>query len=451
MPARMALFTAQMIDSETRLSDLPTELVTEILYLQCLTFQLASDQITTGGQDGLWAAVDSKQAMDEAESLVSASKSFLKDGISATKWWEDSQPSNIQANAKALVELLVEQSRPLNSQGFYSARALSEILQMATEGHGLTSTMEDVIVKPEDLKTKPASIPLVAAFLTGFGESLQASKRVNLFVNKLVSECAALKMSEDEKQTQNVSRILVLLTLCAKVYEGRDLPVANQRIVFAVKQVLAWTEEPERLGPALAAEICRVLAQLLPSMKDVYGSYWEQTLQFCVGALELISKQSSNDALSLIYSSLKLLRVLDTMPDPNDDLQDAIKEFGSKRSKALIELLKLPRENHSQALDFVDGMVCREVDKIPLRDIPELDDIYSSIASESREIQKAAFILLHGALPLQQEQASVDMLLDKIGTSPLYRMPQKNILLIQDYRRAPPRRATIFTARCANT
>ena len=96
-------------------------------------------------------------------------------------------------------------------------------------------------------------------------------------------------------------------------------------------------------------------------------------------------------------------------------MQDALRESASKRSKSLIELLKLPRGASSQPLEIVDAMLCREVEKVSIKNLKDVSDIYELVASESQDIQTAAFDLLHRALPAMQEQRSIDTVLDKTG------------------------------------
>ena len=110
------------------------------------------------------------------------------------------------------------------------------------------------------------------------------------------------------------------------------------------------------------------------------------------------------------------------MQEPNDDLKAALKEVPDTKTAGLIKLLQLDRESSSQPLTIVDGVLCREVDKISTRFLPELSELFPLIASESRDIQTASFNLLHRALPEQQEQQAVDLLLDKKGKSTAIRV-----------------------------
>ncbi|KAH6971593.1 hypothetical protein BKA56DRAFT_677691 [Ilyonectria sp. MPI-CAGE-AT-0026] len=415
IPMRMALYVCQLSESKLLLSQLPKPFQVELLYLQCLTVQLVSDQITCMEENRLWKTVGHSEASSQAEGFVSSMRHVLSTLTSEVKTWDDSVVHD-------LVNLLMEHSKELTPRGLYSARALGELFQSLTEA-GVAPHLEESFLKPEVLKISPATVFLASALITGFGETLQPSKPANNFANRVISEVAGAT-----PQGAKTLMTLVLLSTCAQVYELGELPVANNRIVFAVRQITSWLDEPESLSAPLCAEICRSLTYLLPCMKDVYGSYWEKTIGFCISLWNRANDYKLDQALPFIHASLKLFKTLESLQEPNDDLVDVIKEYASAKPRSLIELLRLSRYATSQPLEIVDAMLCREVDKIPLRHISDLSDIFGLVASESRDIQTAAFNLLHKAIPAQQEQRSVDVLLDKTDA----RLPDELLSLLLD-------------------
>lgn len=381
---------------------MPEQFQIELLFLQCITIQLASDQITLMTKNGLWESLDSAEDLSEAEELVSSSREFINTSIVR----EFEEPSLLAQ----LMDLMMVEAKALTPRGLYSSRALSDLIQATVEAYGLGATLEAKLLKNETLKSAPDTVLVAAAIITGLGEASQSSKAMNNFCNRLVSDVAGAS-PDNEKALMT----LVLVTLCSQVYETGELPVANNRIVFAVRQVTSWLDEADDLPASFSAEVCRTLAQLLPCMKDVYGSYWEKTAQFCISLWNRAERDPLSEALPYIHASMKLVRALEALPEPNDDLEDALKEVSEPKAKGIIKLLQLDRENASRTQEIVDAMICREVDKISTRFVPDLSDIFPLIASESRDIQTASFNLLHRALPEQQEQQSVDLLLDKKG------------------------------------
>ncbi|KAI9152149.1 E3 ubiquitin-protein ligase listerin [Paramyrothecium foliicola] len=423
IPARMALYTSRLLGTSLDTTKLPQQFQVELLYLQCITVQLLTDQITSMSVNGLWQTLEEAGASEEVEEVISSLRRFINDTVSTTTWWTNESGHVENAVVRSLTEMLTAQARELNVRGLYSARAFAEIVQSVAEKHGASSSLEEKYLTTEVLKANPNTVLYASALITGLGETLLASKAASNFCNRLVSDVAGASAASEKTPI-----ILVLLTLTAQIYETGELPVANNRIVFAVRQIISWLEEPEKLSAALSAEICRVLTQLLPCMKDVYGSYWEKALQFCTHLWTTAGKHDLVEALPFIHASLKLAKTLESIPEPNDDLDEALKEFAGTKPQALIELLNLPREFNSQPLEIVDSMLCREVEKIPVRYITDLSDIYGLVSSESSDIQTAAFTLLHKAIPAQQEQKSVDIMLDKTDA----RLPDELLSLLVD-------------------
>lgn len=423
VPARMAIYLSLLTAEGIDLSKLPSQFLVELLYLQCITVQLISDQITLRDTNGLFSNLDGEESMREADTVITSLRSFLNRYTAAKDWWVASKDSSETEMIRELATLLVQQSKSLSPSAVYSARALSELLQSTAEAQGLSSSLEEHFVKSEYLKSTPDTVLVSAAILAGLGEPLQASKQINNFCNRLVSDVAGAAV--DGERTKS---ILSLLTLCSRLYESGELPVANNRIVFAVRQITSWFEDPQLLDAQISTEICRSLASLLPCIKDVYGPHWEKTINFCLDTWRNGSESELDNLLPLVHASLKLARVVETISEPNDDLEDALRDLASDKPAALAQLLKLLRDVNAPAAEIVTRVLSREVAKIPVRQIPDLGDIYPLVASESRDIQTAAFGLLHRAIPVQQEQASVDVLLDKTDA----RLPDELLSLLLD-------------------
>ena len=406
----MALYNCELLSAMPEGVKLPTQFHVELLYLQCLSVQLASDQITSMSHDGLWTVLEDGDETSQVEELVTSSRSLLNNFLLQATHWDAATGDGVSGIVRGLVELTMKEASELTARGVYSARALAELLQALSEVHGVSSGLEETFLKSETLKAKPDTALLAAGLIAGLGDSLQSSKAISNFCNRLISDVAGLSPGSDKTMAT-----LVLLTLCAQVYELGELPVANNRLVFAAKQLTAWTEDIDELDADICAEICRTLGRILPCMKDVYGSYWEKTMQFCVGLWERAGQHVLSEALPFLHASLKLYKTLESIQEPNDDLQDALRDFATAKSNGLVELLKLPREETSQPLEIVDAMLCREIEKLPIIRIPEPTDLFPLVASESREIQTAAYTMLHKKIPAQQEQQSIDVLLDKTG------------------------------------
>ncbi|OHE97290.1 hypothetical protein CORC01_07345 [Colletotrichum orchidophilum] len=426
VPARMASYTSKLLSSDISVSNLPESFQVELLYLLCVSVQMVSDQITLMDENKLFLNLEMGDALTSAESFVSSTRLTINAIAEEAQGWRDGSEAGSTKLVNGLIAIMTQETKELTPLGVYSARALSDVFQTLAEKHGFPVAGDEKINQLATFKATPPTILAATAVFAGFGESLESSKAVNNLCNRLVSDIAGA--SVEPERVEKTLLVLVLLNACLQVYEVGEVPVANNRIVFAVRQITSWMDDIPSLTPALSTEICRSLQRLLPSMKDVYGSYWEKTIEFSTALWARASDDRLDDSLSYIHASLKLLTTLETLSEPNDDLVDALKEFAETKSLSLIELLKLDREKSTQPLEIVDALICRQVNKIPLKHITDLSDLYGLIAADSRSIQTAAFNLLHFALPARQEELSVNVLLDKTDA----RLPDELLSLLLD-------------------
>ncbi|KAL0930445.1 RING zinc finger [Colletotrichum truncatum] len=426
IPARMAAYTSKLLSSDISVSTLPESFQVELLYLLCVSIQMISDQITLTDENRLFLNLNAGDALAAAEDFVSSTRVTINAIVDEAKGWREGSEAGSTKLVNGLIAIMTQETKDLTPLGLYSSRALSELLQTLTEKHGFPAAGDEKIAQLATLRATPQTILSATAVLTGFGESLESSKAINNLCNRLVSDVAGASI-EPEK-AEKALMILVLLNACLQIYEVGEVPVANNRIVFAVRQITSWLDDTLNLTPALSAEICRVLQRLLPPIKDVYGPHWEKTIEFSTALWAKASDDRLDASLPYIHTSLKLMTALETLSEPNDDLEDALKEFAETKSLSLIELLKLTREKSTQPLEIVDAIICRQVKKIPLKHISDLSDLYGLIAADSRSIQTAAFNILHHALPARQEELSVNVLLEKTDA----RLPDELVSLLLD-------------------
>ncbi|RDA96293.1 hypothetical protein CP533_1626 [Ophiocordyceps camponoti-saundersi (nom. inval.)] len=419
VPVRMALYTQAVLDSTSSEIHLPPQVHIELLHLHCLTVQLASDQLATLENEGLWKTMDD-DAITQAEELITLSRSMMREMITKAKGWTDASEDDPSIVSLGLLDLSLKQAAELTPRGAHHSRVISELVQMFTELHGAPTDLEKAYLNTGMLKVSTETVLPVAGLLTGFGASLRSSRAASNFCNRLISDVADSSPDNDHSRMT-----MVLLTLCAEAYDTGELPVANNRIVFAVRQITSWTDDSE-LDAGICADICRLLSQLLPCMKDVYGSYWEKTSRFCVDLWNRAGQYRLVDALPFLYASLKLFKLLEGLSDPNDDLPDALRDIATAKCNGLLELMNLPREENSKPLEIVDRLLCQEVEAIPVAQLPPATDLFHHVASASRNIQMTAFKLLHKKIPAEQEEQSVNVLLDKTDA----RLPDELLSLL---------------------
>ncbi|KAH9908547.1 hypothetical protein F4778DRAFT_717592 [Xylariomycetidae sp. FL2044] len=423
IPGRMALYTVRLLEPEFGFERLDIRTRASVVVPMLLTAELASDQQAVLSNYKLWATVARDAGQDDAEDLIDSGQKFVNRLAEDPGGWRYGSESDLSSLVHEVLQTLLEGSKSLTPASFYYARALNRILQALAERHGFPSSGEQWLQNLDILKASPSTVLPAVAILSGIGEALSASRTVNTFCNRLVSDIAGADVHQEKTLTT-----LVLLNTCMELYDVGELPVANNRLVFAVRQISTWLESPEDLDYRFSAEICRCLQRLLPSIKDVYGSYWERAIDFCIYLWTKKVIQSLDCRIPEIHASLRLMSTLQSLDDTNDDLVEILESSAERRSQAMIELLQLPREVDNTPLMIVDTIICRQVEKLPLNHIKDHSDIYGLVASRFSAIQTAAFIFLSKALPAAQEHANVDALVDKKDAQ----LPDELISLLLD-------------------
>ncbi|KAI1386605.1 uncharacterized protein F4822DRAFT_321485 [Hypoxylon trugodes] len=408
IPERMGLYLTHLLSSGFQTNALPHQTQVEIVICLCLTTGLVSDQLTDETEDKILDSRFSVETTLDRRTLLAPTRRVIIDIADKAEGWRDGTGAKASRVMHDVIRILLDESRSLTPMGLYAAKALSEILQALADKHGFPSRGEQWLADLDILKNSPSTVLPAIAVLSGLGETISSSRVVSNFCNRLVSDAAGANLGQEKALI-----VLVLLNVCMRIYDLGELPVANNRLVFGVKQITSWFDTPEEVDSHFAAEACRSLQHLLPCVKDVYGPYWEKSLDFCIYLWTKSKADPLEPRIAEIYHSLRLYTTLRSMEDPNDDLVDTLQSSVEKTSEALIGLLKIPRTRISQPVSTVDSIICREVEIIPLHHIKDYSELYGLLASESQYVQTAAFNVLHKALPAAQESLSVDILLEK--------------------------------------
>ncbi|KAH8659186.1 hypothetical protein BGZ60DRAFT_120170 [Tricladium varicosporioides] len=427
---RMALYVSNIVDDMNLVLRLPTNLLVDILHSLVLTTELVSDQLDllADGEFPAWATEDDDE-MEELRNL--ASNACMSTVTSGAKRWQDTSLANeqrISDSSIVIQALIVKLAKTIESGPgqYYAVKGLSHLVGNLVDTHGWDAVIGDAWISGLEIlgSTIPKALA-TTAILTGLGTNLESSRVVNTFCNRLISDIAGASATSDRALC-----LLVSLNATLAVYQEDEIPVAKNRVIFAVKQILSWTETIASENPQLSSEACRVLQVLLPAMKDVYGTYWESTLDFCISIWRSSEDgELSDERLPMIGMSLKLYSILRKLDDPNDDLQEALSgDYPVQISQCLIDLLKLRRSKNHQPLEFVDTLLLRQLRDIPLDLVKDLSEFYPLLASENRNLQSAAYDVLHRALPAVQQQISVDAALEDKDA----RLPSELLSLLLD-------------------
>jgi hypothetical protein len=414
----MALYTSQFVDDVGLLSRVPLDALLSLLHSLLLTAEIVSDELDllAPGEIPEWAVDVVEDEIDELRLL--ASGCHLTALLNDAKGWESDESitaGNPGLTSSRIVSGLVNKllQHTDNSPGqYYAAKALSHLVTNLIGIHGWDLVRGEAWLSSLGLFSSSSTNTFgMAAILIGLETNASSSKLINNYCNRLVSDVAGASATSEKTFS-----LLVKLNAVLSVYQEDEIPVASNRLIFAVKQILSWTPDLATKNRYQTSESCRALQVLLPSIKDVYGTYWESSLSLCTSIWESSSNGDlSEEDIPMIGMSLKLYSILRKLEDANDDLQEALAEQSQVMFTALVNLLKLRRQKEHQPLDFVDTLLLRELRDIPAEMVENADELYALLASENRNLQSAAYDLLHRALPQSQQQKSVDVLLEGKG------------------------------------
>ncbi len=419
VPLRMAMFTCRLMSVNSVKVNIPKQMQVELLYLLGLSSEVANDQLDLLQNNMLFASQDSDTIQEVREMVVGDQMLLNNFPLSQGEASDDDIISDPEASqvTRELVVRFLQATNATTSTAYFAAKALSRFIGSLFSGGWQKDGGEKWLSELSILKRSSTNILGTAGVLAGLEDKLQGSKIVINFLNQLISDVAGAKIDQPEKTLAT----LVLLNSTLLIFDEDDLPVAQNRLVFAVKQILSWNESESLpiTNREIASEACYALQKLLPGIAGVYGSYWRSSLALCAGIWHSAEKGGilTDQQLPMIGMSLKLFSVLQKMKDRNDDLHDALAdtELGELLNSGVVKLLKLQRGQEHQPLLFVDELLSRQISKLPLLGLEDLSEFYPLLASDFRIVQSAAFDVLDKSLPAAQQQLSVDVVLEERG------------------------------------
>ena len=401
---RIAHFTVKLFKASDLFSILPAATRVNLCYYMSLTIQLANDNLSVFGVNPLWTTNDSVIEADMAE-FISDAQAQLK------SWLQD------ESTFTAITERLLQASTTTSPISYHNARAFSYIWSEHIELNGVNAN-PDMENKLRTLSRTKNSFEF-AAYLQAYKASLSQTPAYTRICNELVASLTGYSL---QKQGGEALRQLVHLNLMLQDEDHVVDTIAKQRLVFLVKHVVAWLHD-ESASLSVLTETCKVLAMLLPAMKDVYGEHWASVIDFLAGFLsgvpELTLENAGSAIVPLIHSSLRLLVMLQKLlrdEDSNDDVKDAWQESLPKLSSGLMHLLQQlgqVSDENNQTLSIVNELLGRQIRTMPIAKLENVLELYPLMTAESQHVQRIAFELLHKQIPAQQEEISINVVLEK--------------------------------------
>ncbi|KAB8345877.1 hypothetical protein FH972_022932 [Carpinus fangiana] len=424
---RIAFYLLKVFGQQDVQTNISKEAFQKIYSAFGLAVQLASDELSLAGANGLWKSrdVDTDEEMTE---FVSAGQRLLKE-------WVKSKGKDSIEKVDAACQFIKSKCLGTGPLSFHMSRLLANTVSTVLDEGKVPNSLvaSDLDTELKELR-KDGNIILLTAYMTAYSTLASNSTYLSRTCNEIIANLTGLDV---ETESGDALKQLVILNAILKDYDHLIETIAKQRLIFYIKHVVPWLESTS-IHASLKSELCKSLVLLLPAMADIYGEHWQNQIDGIMHIWSNLPSESSVDAtLPLYQSTLKLFNVLGSLvsdEDTNEDLKDAWKEAGESLSDALLSLLvnlAAGSDVDNQPLRVVNELLARQISAAPPRKIGRLDELYGLMVAESSAVQRTAYDILHRQIPLAQEQISLDAALD----NKIARLPEELLSLILE---SPP-------------
>ncbi|KAI5291407.1 hypothetical protein KEM54_004942 [Ascosphaera aggregata] len=193
--------------------------------------------------------------------------------------------------------------------------------------------------------------------------------------------------------------------------------VQHQRLVILVNRLITRLEDSID-QVTLASEITLVLYEVIPSIKEMYGSQWSSLLDILREMWHSVQKEDRY--LPFVHASLRLftrLRSMATEGESNEDLEEAWMEAQKGHSESIIKLLEdlgsfLRRD---QPRTIVAELLARTASSLSVEHLKDTTNLLSTLTVDSKSIQQASRSVLQQAIPKAMEELSLGVALGEKG------------------------------------
>lgn len=329
---------------------------------------------------------------------------------------------------------LLEDSRGMTVRAYYSSRAYISIVTELINRH----SGKDYSIPIEERKSLKDTAHAFAGIAT-----ISAIQDLTI-LTRIFNELLGTLTGRDLKDHPNGLSNMVMLNNILSTEDFADAlsGVPKQRLIFFVRHVCTQvisihhpseSDTPiKKIEVSLGAEIMRALSQILPVLKETYGSFWEDIIQV-LNKTWSSNAEMSDERLPLIHASLRLYSTLLRLgsEDSNDDLIDALKSHEGSTVDGMVILLKslqdLQDDSH-EPQKMVNELLARMTSKAKnLIDPSRSAELFPILASESVVLQGAAHEILHFQILKEQENISLEKALSKDYVA---RLPEELLSLI---------------------
>ncbi|KAH8698598.1 putative RING zinc finger protein [Talaromyces proteolyticus] len=276
----------------------------------------------------------------------------------------------------------------------------------------VAKTSDELVALAREIRK---SNPLrAAAVLAVWGPSISSGPAGTRLCNELVAEATGFNLQKNREGLKNIIFVNILTQGMKAIIDS----IPTQRLVFLVKNLIQVVQANTD-SMDVRSEAFKALAAVLRPLSEIYGSHWAE-------AIELLHTTwtetgGGDSALPVLHSSFRLFSALNGLvqSESNDDLVDAWAEAKNDLFESLISSLYRIDSSSStyQPRDITADLLRRELLSVPVDSLAGRTDIFSLLAVQCKDIQQAAYEILHRYIPRAQEQVSFDVALSKTNVN----------------------------------
>ncbi|KAK7204948.1 hypothetical protein BZA70DRAFT_166999 [Myxozyma melibiosi] len=429
---RMASYVLQLNEKIDIFSFLPYKDQLEQFLMLQQTAELAKDSINaygsgvvpplfaiqnlSNGSDGLLLITEKANNLLETKcGLVSLSmleKSSI-DGTADDKVLPETSKDDVQFITDFVSEI-TKLTRARSTPGFYAARVLESLVAYLAEDPEFSSKDADALFDKLELRRAKDKFSSIA-FFEGMSKYIGTMTTTDRLRNEVASDILGLRPATIA--SVGLEKVITLNSLVCNVLDESVTLFPPQRAIMLLRRVLDMLPEGSGDNIPLRAEATKLLAAMLPTVKEMYGEHWSRILGCLVESLRICEEQVESEEITpLLYHSLKVLVRVKSFQSENDDIADALAE-DVDISDALLRILaaSVNLSQRSQSRLLCDTALSRQILDIPSDKIADPVPLYPILAVESEPLQRTIFKLAGRAIPVLQESLAVEAALDTHG------------------------------------
>ncbi|KAK9480305.1 hypothetical protein V1514DRAFT_346298 [Lipomyces japonicus] len=376
-------------------------------------FYVTNERLKAGWDD--WAKISSIATVQLKERLKNYSLTQIETSTfdpAASKEGKDG--TNFIQN---ILYILTSSTTQNTVRGFYSARILRSIISELSEHLDVNAKVVEEFITTHKLRRAADTLATVAIYegLSTFMGTISLTDRLR---NELASDIIGLRAGPKIK-AETLRKIILLNSLVHNIdNDGKLFP--PQRAIMLLRKLLDIFPNEENISlesVSIRSETTKLLVAVLLDLKSLYGEHWNFVISFVGSSLSYCLQEILNDAATpLLYYSLRLFTLLNSIQDLNEDIQDSLAD-DIIITESILEILdsSIELEQRSSARVLCDDILAGIVKALPLSKLGDSKVLFNVLSVDSEALQDSILFIEEQRIARAQEELAIEAALDTHG------------------------------------